>query len=347
MRLPLLTEGTVLAYLRERGLLKKNGYTRVCVRDLSRRNHNLIVKIDDRPAWFIKQIQYETPEVILGLTKEALCYQLAQAEESFASLRSLLPRCALFDHENCILVLECLDGVNAADAHQRIGFFDAQIAATLGKLVAGLHEASPSVLRSSLCNVLPGKLPWILEDAPIGNYPSRRSWFLSLFKADNKIAQAVSDLRQSWQRDTLIHGDARLENFFFCRPADEHGEISVRLVDWELADRGDAAWDCANVMQHYWTQWILSNPPTLKTWDGLQSALQHFCGAYTAGRAINTFDEAPTSRHMLLMTGARLLQTSYEYFASSGSWTALVERLARLARLLMTDPESSQIKLGQ
>lgn len=348
MRLPLLNSCTIYAYLRERGLLKANTQGRISVVDLSRRNHNLVVKINNRPLWFVKQIQYATSEVIASLSREAYCYQSAQIEKTLAPLHEIMPRFELFDIENSILVLEYLDGVNAAEAHQGVGVFDVQIPEILGKLVAKLHHMTPLVLQSPLRHIFLGNRPWVLENALGANYPSRRSSFLSLFTADKEIAKAIAVLQQSWHRNTLIHGDTRLENFFFCRAKDGGANLDVRLVDWELTDLGDATWDCANVMQHYWIQWISSNsPPNSQTWEGLQSTLQHFWRAYTAEWNPNQVDMHLALRYAMQVTGARLIQTSYEHFVSSGNWTPSVVRLARLARLLLTDPDSALIGFKQ
>src|SRR3954452_23649249 len=97
MRLPLLTADTAANYLRERGLATVDHGVPLRVRDLSRRNHNLAVEIDGRACWLIKQIQYDTPEVVASLAREARCYQAAEGNGPLASLRALMPRCAHFD----------------------------------------------------------------------------------------------------------------------------------------------------------------------------------------------------------------------------------------------------------
>lgn len=293
----------------------------VRVRDLSRRNHNLAVEIDGCTVWLVKQIQHDTPEVVASLAREAQCYRAAEGDGLLAALRPLMPHCAHFDSVHSILVIGFLDGPNAAEAHDRVGPFEARVAEELGRVVRKLHGAIP-------LDSFPRDLPWVLRPLDDGWRVSARSRFLALFHAQTTVACALEELRASWRRNTLIHGDARPENFVLCRPFD------AKLVDWELADRGDAAWDCANVMQYYWSQWASIAGPAPEAWDALAGALQSFWTAYSDGSR-GSFGRATR------FTGARLIQTAYEQFASASAWTPAVERVAHLACLLLTKTDDA------
>ena len=65
-----LTAATVLDVLRERRLLDVPE-ARVSVTEIIRRNHNFAISVDGRPAWFVKQVQCETSEVIASQCREA------------------------------------------------------------------------------------------------------------------------------------------------------------------------------------------------------------------------------------------------------------------------------------
>jgi aminoglycoside phosphotransferase (APT) family kinase protein len=147
-------------------------------------------------------------------------------------------------------------------------------------------------------------------------------------------------VRGDWQAATLIHGDARLENFVFCRPKPDHTCLDTRLVDWELASIGDAAWDCANVMQHYWSEWASAGSPSPERWEALTLALTAFWETYTTGRGIAGSDSRQLFRRVIVFTGMRLLQRAYEHFASGGRIPE-VNRFIQLARLLLTEPDQA------
>jgi aminoglycoside phosphotransferase (APT) family kinase protein len=330
----LLTAETVPGYLRERQVAGAQDGGQVRVLDLSRRNHNLVVEIDGRPRWFVKQIQYATAEVVESLRREAHCYQTVERDETLAPLAALMPRCADFNAADSILVLEFLDGVNAADAHRRVGPFDARVARVAGELLGRLHGAAPLVVRSDVCDMLPGELPWVLRAHQGNDRAGGRARFLALFENDAATARALGGVRASWRRNVLIHGDARLENFILCRPVNAEAEFEARLVDWELADLGDAAWDCANAMQHYWTHWAVLRAP----WDDLAAALDAFRDAYATARGLEAEACSDVFRRATLFTGARLIQTAYEQVAGAGRWSAEAQRTAWLARLLVVEP---------
>jgi hypothetical protein len=336
-----LTSTSVLGYLRERDLLDDVPAERISVTEMIRRNLNLAVSVDGRPAWFVKQIQYGTPEVIASQRREARCYQIAQETPSLSRLRALMPHCVLFDAERFILVLECLDGVNAAEAHVQVGAFNGQVAGILGGRLALLHATSPLALRSALRTLLPAELPWVLQPSTHRVPLSQRAAYLAQFETEVALAREIAELRDNWCGDTLIHGDARLENFYLCRPANDEAELDTRVVDWELADIGDAAWDCAGVMQHYWQEWIRETPASPERWEALRGAIERFWAAYAAGRGEDPQPGGPAFRRATRLTGVRLIQTSYEHFARSGSWTPMVERCARTAQLLLTDTDTA------
>ena len=319
MALPLLNADTAVAYLRDRGLAELDRDNQVQVRSLSRRNHNLAIEIDGRTVWLIKQIQHHTPEVVESLEREAYCYYAAENGGPLAHLHPLMPRCAYFDSAHSILVIGFLEGLNAADAHEQTGPFETHLSQELGRVLARVH-------RTPLPSCFPGSLPWVLQPLEEHWRFSARSSFLALFHADAAVARSLAELRESWRANTFIHGDARPENFVLS-PASE-----VRLVDWELADIGDEAWDCANLMQYYWTRWISIGWLTSAAWSALTRALQSFWTEYNEG------SQQPLAR-VTRFTGARLIQTAYEHLVSAGRITVVVDRLVRLASLLLVQTD--------
>jgi tRNA A-37 threonylcarbamoyl transferase component Bud32 len=318
---------TVVGYLRRRGLLAgREG--RIRVLDVSRRNHNLEIEIDGRPKWFVKQMQHLTPEVIASLKNEANCYQVAWADEALASVRSMMPKCADFDGANSILVLEFVDGVDAAEAHLRVGAFDVRLAELLGHTVGRLHAQTPVLLRSSMTAGFHRSLPWVLQP-PAEAYPSSRARYVARFLEQEGIARSFAAIRAGWKADTVIHGDTRLENFILCRSSDSKSGFEVKLVDWELADMGDPLWDCAGVMQHYLVQWVEQHAPTPRLWEQLNAALGSFWRAYRIEAGSDRGGQQ-VLRKLTLLTGARLVQAGYEHLANSRPDTPYIENLARL-----------------
>jgi len=324
-----LSAQSVAGYLLQRGLLTAGNGRRIRVLDLSRRNHNLAIEVDGRPTWFIKQMQHFTPEVVASLKNEANCYQTAWASEDLSRVRTLMPRCADFDAMNSILILEYVSGVNAAEAHLRLEPFDVRVAELLGRTVGSLHRQTPPLLRSSMVQEFHGNLPWVLQHIAEA-YPSSRARYVSRFMEHEGAAASFAAIRAEWKADTVIHGDTRLENFILCPSPDSKSGFDVKLVDWELADIGDALWDCAGVMQHYFVQWVSEHAPTPVVWAKLEAALMRFWRAYRAEVCDNGRTDRGRFRNLMLFTGARLVQAGYEHLANSKADTPYIENLARL-----------------
>lgn len=346
MPLPRFTAQSVIDFLRSRRLLPDVSVNRLTASEVTRRNVNFVVCVDARPVLFVKQLQYATFEVVESLQREAQCYHAAQASAALASVRALMPRCLLFDAEHSVLVLEGLDGVSAADAHQRVGVFDPSVATLMGEGLARLHASSAVALRSVLRRRLPSALPWVLQPAAERTPLSRRAAFLSALEADGALARELAEVRGGWRRDTVIHGDTRPENFMLCRPADQGTAPVLRIVDWELADIGDAAWDCAGVMQHYWAEWVQVGSPEAARWRALRGALEGFWATYAEGRGADPRLDGPSFRRATRLTGARLVQTAYERFARDGAWTLGAQRCAAVARQLLTQTEGALAGFG-
>lgn len=335
MALARLDPQTVAGYLRQRGLLKAGAERRIRVLDLSRRNHNLAIEIDGRPTWFVKQMQHITPEVVASLNNEAHCYQTAWANEALEPVRAFMPRCADFDAMNSILILEYLNGVNAAEAHFRLEPFDVRVAELLGQTVGRLHRLTPLLLQSPMVQRFHGNLPWVLQSSGEA-YPSSRARYVSRIADHKATASIFADLRAKWNPDTVIHGDARLENFILSPSPYSQSGFDVKLVDWELADIGDPLWDCAGVMQHYFVEWVSQHTPTPDVWTKLDAALMHFWRAYRKEVGRDGRYAWQAFRDLMLFTGGRLVQAGYEHFANSRPDTPYIENLARL---MLTETE--------
>lgn len=325
-----LDERNIAAYLGERGLLALEIGLRLSILVTTRRNQNFVVGVDGAPVWFVKQMSRAVPETLESLRREAACYFAASQSASSAALAALMPTCVWYDPENTILVLEYLAGANAAEAHQRRGAFDPRIAGGLGTCLGRLHFFDTATT-GPLHQHLPRRLPWVLT-LPAG-LASARAKVLSIFHSDPRIGAVLAGLRRDYPFETLIHGDARLENFLFT--GGPLGADRVRIVDWEFADLGDAAWDVASVLQHYWASLAMAQPSDTAA-AGARACIDRFWTAYVEARRGVPEGER---RRADLLTGARLIQTAYEWSVASGVPATALDRLGRVAHRLLTEPD--------
>ncbi len=159
---------------------------------------------------------------------------------------------------------------------------------------------------------------------------------LSAFAADRDTAPRLAALRHEYRFSSVIHGDARLENILLIEPAAGLGVKEIRLVDWELASIGDPAWDIAAVIQHYAVAHLWSEPPGRPPVLPYR-ALDAFWSAYEAARGQAPQDER---RRAMSLAGARLIQSAYEHSVAGYPASAYVDRIGRLAHLLLTRPDT-------
>jgi hypothetical protein len=329
----LLDARGVAAYLTGRGLITREPEPRVSVSIVNRRNHSLIVSLEGEPTWFVKQMQNPAPEVVESLRREATCYHFANREPALSPLAELMPVCAFYDPDNAILVMEYLRGVNGAEAHLVLGQWDAEVAGMIGACLGRLHALWRAAYLGR--RHLPRQLPWALAPPDPAQTGSRAA-VLRVFNADPEAAPVLASLRREYRFNTLIHGDARLENFMFVEPAANQSVKELRLVDWELADIGDPAWDIACVLQHYAVRhvWLEEPgiPPVLP-----YAAFDGFWAAYEAARG----PLSPQERRLAMrFTGVRLIQSAYEHAVAGETARAQVDRIGRLAHLLVTRRDS-------
>jgi aminoglycoside phosphotransferase (APT) family kinase protein len=90
---------------------------------------------------------------------------------------------------------------------------------------------------------------------------------------NDRLCAVLDEGCRTWSPRTLIHGDIRSENVLSVQPgaADGNPPSSICVVDWELVQIGDPAWDIAGFVQ------IL---------------LQHWLSLWTPGTPMAAFDDA-------------------------------------------------------
>ena len=77
-----------------------------------------------------------------------------------------------------------------------------------------------------------------------------------MLQSNRPLAAGLDGLRSEWVGDTLIHNDIKGDNILVSVEAG----VKVRLIDWELIQIGDAAWDVGAVLRDFLNYWLLSVP---------------------------------------------------------------------------------------
>jgi hypothetical protein len=323
--------------------------------DESRRNHNVLVRTDSGVGLFVKQGRSDPvrsqPNRTGGgtLTHEVAVYQLLQTLPARrGGISEAVPRCHAYDADHGLLILESVpDAQDLLTFHLRRGRFPTTVARRIGTVLADLHQAQAPDFT--------GRLPWVLGV----DRPGTQFWremsnagveLVRIVQASPAMREALAQLRADWRDDAFVHHDMKWDNWLLV-PAGSRPRLV--LVDWEFADRGDAAWDTGSVFGSYLSCWLGSIPVTAtESPDAyldlaafplarMQPAMRAFWTAYTGARG---WDRASADANLLRsarFAGARLLQTAYEKAQNAARVSAAVVCLTQLAENILTRPDEA------
>src|SRR5205085_4146404 len=103
------------------------------------------------------------------------------------------------------------------------------------------------------------QLPWVMrvhKPSPdlMATLSPANMETLKILQTQEQISARLDVLRKRWIASTLIHNDIKSDNILVSAPAD--GAPRVHIVDWELVQIGDPAWDIAGVLQDFVLFWI-------------------------------------------------------------------------------------------
>lgn len=329
-----MNKNDLIHYLLERGLLDRRTVVDgdVMAVEGRRRHHNFSILRRDGSGLFVKQMQPDQAFSAQTLQKEAACYVLMESDPALADIHALMPRFRSYDPDRHLLVLDLIaGGENLTELHQRLNAFPLETAARLGELLARYHNVSSrELLPRANAAIFQGQPPWILSfhlmpHGSVQNLSAANGQFMSILQNYPNFGRALDRVRAGWRRDVLIHGDMKFDNVV----ARLDGSV-MHVVDWELADVGDAAWDVASILQAYLTWWIatLESSPNGAPGDAaqyplesIQPAIGAFWDAYAAARGLNARNAPAELERAVSYAGARMLQTVYESMASSPALT--------------------------
>lgn len=332
-----MNKNDLVHYLLERGLLDYRAVVDgdVIVVEGARRHHNYSVIRRQGTGLFIKEMQPDQAFSAQTLQKEAACYVMMESDPALAEIHALMPRFRAYDPDRHILVLELIGGgENLSELHRRVNAFPEDVARRVGELLARYHAASMrDLLPRANTAIFQGQPPWILSfhlmpRGSMQNLSAANGQFITILQSYPDFGQALDRVRAGWRRDALIHGDMKFDNVV-VRGA-QTSEQTMHVVDWELADVGDSAWDVASILQAYLTWWIASlqrvpaddpNDAAQYPLETIQPAIRAFWDAYVSSRGLSVREADAELERAVSYAGARMLQTVYESMAWASSLT--------------------------
>ena len=327
-----LTPESCVAYLLNLGLLDRHTLVEqeVQVQDVFGRNHNLRVTIAGGSGYFIKQAPPEDRALDSPLAVEAAVYR--------SGLLPFLPRLIHFDPEAFVLVLELLP----ARGEATVSGESYRGAATM---LAAAHRIDRSAHGGSL--PLAAAAPWVFDMARPSPAslrelaPAQLALFESL-QSSARLLEALDRMRERWEPEALIHGDFKWSNL-----------AAGKLLDWELAQWGDPAWDVGGAMHGVVVEDLLAlelpgdgGPERLFEMLGAMLSRRRddhraFWSAYLTERGLPAGSAASLQERVPAATGLRLIKTAYEWCQAE---TRIPRRAAAILQLginMVTRPDEA------
>lgn len=329
-------------YLAARGLISPErvlgGDLRIVVQP--GRHSGFRVESRSAPGVFVKQSRAEDPAAAAFLRREAWLYRQVAEDATFASLRGQVPAFCAFDAANSVLTMELVPGaVSLSQVHARTPSAAARWAGLLGQSLGEWHRTLPLPAGDDrFADVFPGELPFVLQ-LHRGSWPQiAASAFpvVTALRQESWLVAALEGLAGGYRQEGLIHGDMKFDNCLIL--GEQAPEPGLKFIDWEMADRGDRAWDLAGVFQCY----LLTSLQGAFDLPTLQAACRVFWLAYSEARGFVAAGATRELRAAWRLAAARLFQTAVEYTRAPGPppWP-LVQAAIGLGRTILGGTESS------
>lgn len=245
----------------------------------SRQRHDTALVDDERGAfWFVKR---RGPPLVSGeisLSRELAVHRLLRMNKLPRALADHLARLVAEDEATETLVFSgIVDHLDlravVRDAAIDIDSLCAGVGSALGIVHGEMWGTSLPFLRP-LEN--PVQTHGRITPELVAHGPRCSFELLRLLQSEPSLNEQLRDLRASWRRATLIHGDLKSDNIVVPRPI-----TKPVLIDWELAGIGDPAWDCGSLLGSLCFQWLESMRPGMDSTAAAQ-ARRRALGAFHA-----------------------------------------------------------------
>jgi hypothetical protein len=269
------------------------------------------------------------------LASEAAFYQFCQQEPAAFLTRDIMPFMVHHDAERSLLAIRMLPEAETltsyvAQAEEPRDLIE--VALALGGALGTIHRI---FRRGELAN--DGRLSWLSRDVPwvmslhratpqtLARLSPANTQLIRMLQRPGGCAPQLDAVCGDWLAETVIHGDIRADNVLLGRDRGKRAR-EVRVVDWEMVQLGDPAWDLAGALQAFARMWVDSMPMTgdLSIDERIGRAgrplgfIQDLSRSLWKGyRTLADEAELAESERLLeravKLSAVRMIQTAYEY----------------------------------
>jgi len=293
----------------------------------NRRNRNLQIAFHQGGV-LLKQPEDPTHESADSLRQEARFYRFCGER---GLLRDLMPPLVLAHDDAPRLMIELYRDALPLWRYyrQRGGCFPVSTAQALGRSLHAFHRQARTLRAQArhaldfLKDTLPFAFrlhrphPRMLAYLSAGSHA-----LIESLQADTSTCSRLDELSRLWHTEAVIHGDIKMDNVLILQPQDqdEAGSARLRLIDWEMVQWGDTAWDVGGVFQDFVFWWVISMPQqddrsrmvseASFPIESLRAGSQAFWHGYR--RDIDDAEAEVLMQRAIRFAACRMIQTAYE-----------------------------------
>ena len=178
-----------------------------------------------------------------------------------------------------------------------------------------------------------------------------------VIQSADELCAALDDLRASWTRESIIHGDVRWDNCLALPGTDSTHWTRWRLIDWNLCGAGDPSFDVGSFVGEYLRAWLQSIPIIDSKDPGrllahaalplrrMRPALRAFWDSYRLHRGATPAELDRLLGRAIRFAGVRLLTAALEEAQTGGELPSRVLYLLPLSRNILTRPGDASCQL--
>ena len=325
---------------------------------VNRRNKNLTITTNTRQNYFIKQTDPVNTEHAKTLKNEILFYR--QVGEHLPELKGSIPEFEYGSADDLLLILAYQSSSIPLWRHYKRAAANEIPSATLesvGLLLGRLHATLSAIHLRSLTEFefLGSELPFIFK--LLKPHPGILQWassgaikFIERLQAHKEIDARWQDAIRRWEVNAIIHGDIKLDNFIIGEQGGAVGSDSqIKIVDWEMAQFGDTAWDIAGVLNDFIFWWAITMPDDMPPEEMIKHAkfplanikpgVNAFWDGYAATSKFSADALGRQLEKAVLFAGLRIIQTSFEISSRFDAMPPISSLLFNIGTSILNNPQ--------
>jgi thiamine kinase-like enzyme len=356
----LLTEHNLFYYLLDKGMVDSGAVVNgeFSVRRSDSRNNNFIINREwDHHSFFIKQVKAPDAEKIETMHIEATAYMLANNDANYKALKDSLPPFHYFDATNHILITgQVKEAMSVYDYYLQLYDFNNSIPAQLANILASYHQTIQPAQQPQSFQRFRKQIPWVFtitNAPPVNGAPATADQqLMQMITANKELLQLMAPLAAGWQPTSLVHNDAKLNNFLAGYNPDKKQINFVKLIDWELADVGDPLWDLASVMQNYLTLWLTTDLPDQQsgyiqkiTLEQVQPCILQLWNRYAQQMKWSPAAKQAALQKTIQYCALKLIHTCFETTAQQPTLQPVTVKMLQVSINILRSPADAAVKL--